>query len=43
MKELLWVVNSLCRDFFYQRERENLVQENTLVAAGDTNVCIGPK
>ena len=42
VKELRWVVNSLRRGCFYQREHDSLIQENPLVVAGDTNVCIGP-
>jgi len=42
VKELRWVVNSLRRGCCYQREHESFIQENPLVAAGDSNVCIGP-
>ena len=40
MKELRWVVNSLRRDYCYQREHESFVQENPLVAASDSNVDV---
>jgi hypothetical protein len=35
-------MNSLSRGCYYQREHKSLAQGNTLVAAGDSNVCIGP-
>ncbi len=35
-------VNYPLRDYCYQGEHESLVQENPLVATGDSNVCIGP-
>lgn len=43
MKELRWVVSSPLRDYCYQREHDGLVQENPLVAAGDTNIYIGSR